>query len=292
MAAHLDTAPPPSKEKRTLGPAFQRPIGPPAGKAASLRANIPYVAAHGRDWLSASLLDLSPTRPERRTKNVVASVIFHVVVLAMLILPPLFYTQTIDMKQFRQTFLVAPPPPPPPPPAPAMTKVTQLPRRVLLTPQKLMAPTVIPKTVAIIKDEPTPPDAGVVGGVPGGVPGGQLGGVIGGIVGEAARAAMPVAPPPRAPIRVGGRIKAPRALSEPQPVYPALARQARITGVVSLDAVIDTQGNIAGLKAVSGPPLLIPAALEAVRQWKYEPTYLNDEPVAVELIVTVTFHLD
>jgi protein TonB len=210
----------------------------------------------------------------------------------MLILPPLFYTQTIDMKQFRQTFLVAPPPPPPPPPAPAMTKVTQLPRRVLLTPKKLMAPTVIPKTIAIIKDEPTPPDAGVVGGVPGGVPGGQLGGVIGGIVGEATRAAMPVAPPPRAPIRVGGRIKAPRALSEPQPVYPALARQARITGVVSLDAVIDTQGNIAGLKAVSGPPLLIPAALEAVRQWKYEPTYLNDEPVAVELIVTVTFHLD
>jgi outer membrane biosynthesis protein TonB len=62
--------------------------------------------------------------------------------------------------------------------------------------------------------------------------------------------------------------------------------------VVSQDAVIDTQGNVVELKAVSGPPLLIPAALEAVRQWKYEPTYLNDQAVAVELIVTVTFHLD
>lgn len=291
MPAQLSTVPPPpSEEKPTIRPAVQPPRVPVGGKANSLSANIPYVAPHGRDWLSASLLDLSPTRPERRTNKVAASVVFHIVILATLILPPLFYTQTIDLKQFSQTFLVAPPPPPPPPPPPT-TKVTQTPPRVLLTPQKLMAPTVIPKTIAIIKDEPLPPDAGVMGGVPGGVPGGQLGGVIGGIVSDAARAVMP-APPPRAPIRVGGRIKAPRALSQPQPIYPALARQARVTGVVSIDAVIDTTGNVTEVKAVSGPPLLMPAALEAVRQWKYEPTYLNDEPVAVELIVTVMFHLD
>jgi protein TonB len=62
-------------------------------------------------------------------------------------------------------------------------------------------------------------------------------------------------------------------------------------GVVSIDAVIDTEGNVVEMKVVSGHQLLIPAALEAVRQWKYEPTYLNDQPIAVQLIVKVTFQL-
>jgi outer membrane biosynthesis protein TonB len=55
--------------------------------------------------------------------------------------------------------------------------------------------------------------------------------------------------------------------------------------------VIDTEGNVVEMQVISGPPLLIHAALDAVRQWKYEPTYLNDQPIAVQLIVTVTFQL-
>jgi protein TonB len=65
-----------------------------------------------------------------------------------------------------------------------------------------------------------------------------------------------------------------------------------VQGVVLIDAVIDTKGNVVEMHVVSGHPLLISAALEAVRNWKYEPTYLNDEAIAVQLVVTVTFQLN
>jgi len=76
------------------------------------------------------------------------------------------------------------------------------------------------------------------------------------------------------------------------PVYPALAKQTHMQGSVIIDAVIDEHGNIIQEQVISGPPLLIQAALDAVRRWKYEPTYLNDEPVPVQLNVTVTFRLN
>jgi len=62
-------------------------------------------------------------------------------------------------------------------------------------------------------------------------------------------------------------------------------------GIVSIDAVIDAEGSVVEMRVLSGPPLLIPAALDAVRQWKYEPTYLNDQAIPVQLIVKVTFQL-
>ena len=62
-------------------------------------------------------------------------------------------------------------------------------------------------------------------------------------------------------------------------------------GVVIIDAIVDEQGNVVEAKIVSGPPLLIQSALDAVKKWKYEPTYLNDQPVPVQLNVTVTFRL-
>ena len=137
--------------------------------------------------------------------------------------------------------------------------------------------------------------AGVPGGVPGGVPVGQLGGVLGGILGgistNASRAPAPPAEKGRAPIRVGGHVRAPRAIYRPEPDYPPLARQARIQGDVVIDAVIDKTGIVVEMKAVSGPPLLVPAALAAVRTWRYEPTYLNEEPIDVRFIVTVHFQL-
>jgi protein TonB len=75
------------------------------------------------------------------------------------------------------------------------------------------------------------------------------------------------------------------------PEYPTLARQAHIQGQVQIDAVLDEQGNVVEMKIVSGPPLLYQAALDALRKWKYEPTYLNDQPIAVQMIVTITFVL-
>ena len=78
---------------------------------------------------------------------------------------------------------------------------------------------------------------------------------------------------------------------QPAPEYPALARQARIQGQVEVEAVLDEQGNVIEMKVVSGPPLLYQAALDALKKWKYQPTYLNDQPIAVEMLVTVTFVL-
>ena len=267
------------------------------GSTPAVRALSPgqtIAAPRGRNWLTESLLEMSDTRKPRPSVDALVSVVLHILILAAIVLPPLIYTQAIDLRGFTQTFLVAPPPPPPPPPAAQPeARVKPTPRRTMLTGGKLLAPTAIPKNVAMIKEEPLPPeiDIGVAGGVPGGVPGGQMGGVIGGIITGLPHANVPPPPAgrPTAPIRVGGHIRPPRQLVKTPPVYPTLARQARMQGDVRIDAVIDTNGDVVEMKVISGPPLLIPAALDAVRQWKYEPTYLNDQPVAVQLIVTVTF---
>jgi len=84
---------------------------------------------------------------------------------------------------------------------------------------------------------------------------------------------------------------APRAIAAPDPIYPSLAKQARIYGDVVIDAVIDVNGNVVEMQVVSGHPLLVPPALEALRRWKYQPTILNDEPVPVQLMVTIKFRL-
>jgi protein TonB len=168
---------------------------------------------------------------------------------------------------------------------------------------KLMQPKAIPKDIAIIKEEELPPAAGVqgvVGGVPGGVPGGVAGGVLGGIIGGVPSAAPPPPPPPvkveeKKPtisrIRVGGNVQAAMAIRAPKPSYPPLAKQARIQGVVRLNAIIGKDGTIQDLKAASGHPLLVPAALEAVKQWLYKPTLLNGEPVEVVTVIDVNFTL-
>ena len=122
-----------------------------------------------------------------------------------------------------------------------------------------------------------------------------MGGVIGGVIGGVNTTVMaPLAPKdskPKAPVRVGGRVKEPRLIRRIDPVYPPLARQTHMQGVVIIEAVLDEQGNVEEMKVVSGPPLLIQAALDAVKRWKYEPTYLNEQPVAVQLNVTVTFRM-
>ena len=80
-------------------------------------------------------------------------------------------------------------------------------------------------------------------------------------------------------------------LDKPQPTYPALARQARIQGQVVLHAIIDKDGRVSELSVISGHPLLVQSALEAVRQWRYRPTTLNGEAVEVDTTITVTFVL-
>lgn len=125
----------------------------------------------------------------RTWMDFVVSVFAHSVVVAVLILLPLYFTQAISVPQFEKTLLVAPPPPPPPPPA-AVDVMPRVPKS-FFTKGQLFLPKFIPKKVAQIKEEAPPPAAG---GVIGGVPGGQLGGALGGILGGSGHAPAP--PPP------------------------------------------------------------------------------------------------
>jgi protein TonB len=107
----------------------------------------------------------------------------------------------------------------------------------------------------------------------------------------------PATPPPppsnkvRPRIQLGGQIQAAKIISQPSPIYPPLARQARIQGSVLLHAVLDKDGRVSELQVISGHPLLVQAALDAVKQWRYQPTLLNNEPVEVDTTITVTFVL-
>ena len=92
-------------------------------------------------------------------------------------------------------------------------------------------------------------------------------------------------------IRVGGNVQSARLVKQPKPVYPPLARQARIQGTVRFNAIIGKDGTIANLTLVSGHPLLVPAAHAAVKQWVYQPTLLNGEPVEVVTVIDVNFTL-
>jgi periplasmic protein TonB len=248
--------------------------------------------------LNESMLEANHMQKPRSWVDVLVSVLAHTGVVLALILIPLMYTQAIDMPGFVKTFLIAPPPPPPPPP---VAKVIAQPLHRVQTffhEGQLYSPKVIPRHVAVIKEQPLPQQStgGVPGGVIGGVPGGRLGGVLGGIL--SGRNTMVVPPPPpkpvmrRGPIRVGGRVQAPQVIYRVQPVYPPLARQARISGEVVIDSVIDAQGNVTQMKVVSGPPLLIQPAMNALSQWKYRPTLLNGTPVAVEMLVTIHFQMN
>ncbi|HTP86887.1 MAG TPA: energy transducer TonB [Bryobacteraceae bacterium] len=221
----------------------------------------------------------------------------QIIGITILVLIPLIYTDTLPRATLA-SMLTAPPPPPPPPPPPAAQPI----KVVKVAPRqfdagRLMAPKTIPKNIAMIKEEDLPPptSTGVVGGVPGGVAGGSMGGVLGGIVGAVPTAAPPPPPPekPKAPqrIRVGGNVQAANLIRKVIPVYPALAKQARIQGTVRFQAIIGKDGTIQNLQLVSGHPLLVASAQQAVSQWVYRPTLLNGEPVEVVTTIDVNFTL-
>jgi TonB family protein len=96
---------------------------------------------------------------------------------------------------------------------------------------------------------------------------------------------------PAAPLPVGGDVKTARLLSTVPPVYPSLARSQRISGDVRVEALIDASGKVSTMKVISGPTLLHQAAMDSLRQWKYQPATLNGTPVAMRLTATVQFHL-
>ncbi|MGP8243366.1 MAG: energy transducer TonB [Bryobacteraceae bacterium] len=229
--------------------------------------------------------------------TVMVSLIVQCLLLVVAVILPMVYFDVLPAAQL-SSFLVAPPPPPPPPPPPAAAPIVKI---VKVIPRqfdagKLIAPKSVPKEIAVISESELPPTAGgVVGGVPGGVGGGAVGGVLGGIIGSVPTAAPPPPPPPKAVvpqrIRVGGNVQAANLINQVRPIYPPLAKQARISGVVELSAIIGKDGRVQDLKVVRGHPLLVQAALDAVKNWVYRPTLLNGEPVEVSTTIDVNFTL-
>ena len=112
--------------------------------------------------------------------------------------------------------------------------------------------------------------------------------------GEVGVTSTPIIPPAAdgtKRITIGGNVQQAKLLSQPRPAYPPLAKQARISGVVHLSAVIGKEGNVVNLAVISGHPLLIPSALEAVQKWVYQKTLLNGEPVEVMTQIDVNYTL-
>ena len=238
-----------------------------------------------------SLIESGGRLKTKRGVTTAFSFVLQVALVSILVLIPLLFTEALPKTQL-MTFLVAPPPPPPPPPPPAAAvKVVKQVQTDIINGQ-LRTPSKIPEKVQMIKEEEAPPPvssmAGVVGGVPGSA-GGQLGGVIGGIISSTPVAVPKVATPQR--VRVSQGVTQGLLIKKIQPAYPPLARQARIQGSVLLQAEISKEGTIENLRLISGHPMLAPAAIEAVKQWRYKPYILNGEPVEVETQITVNFTL-
>jgi protein TonB len=214
--------------------------------------------------------------------------------VGVLILAPLIYTQALPRTLLITEIHIAPPPGPPPAP-PARSHASPPARHTRVDP--FIQPVIIPPTIARYEDPPAPPQTdGQVGTfIPGMIPGvGGPGGIPGGLQ---TNTGTPPPPPPvhTAPkqqlVRMGGDVIAARALYQPRPVYPQLAIMAHVQGTVMLQAIVGRDGTVQDLKVLSGPALLVRAALDAVKTWRYQPTLLNSEPVDVQTEIDVNFNL-
>jgi protein TonB len=228
--------------------------------------------------------DVKGHRPKRSLFFTI-SVALHVIGLLAVVIVPLLQAQELPEPAaavkafFVEPAAAPPPPPPPPPPAP---KVVQQHAPQPVQEQKFVAPVEVPQEIK--------PSSGIDlgGGEAGGVEGGVAGGVAGGIVGG-----LPAEPPPPVQaVRVGGQIKEPTKTKNVAPVYPDIAKQARVQGIVILECTISPQGKVTDVKVLRGIPLLDQAGIDAVKQWQYTPTLLNGVPVPVIMTVTVNFRLN
>jgi len=243
-----------------------------------------------------------PQVPRRDTMPLIISSAVHVLVVGAIAAVPLLYMSVAlpevpDVMAFVATSPLPPPPPPPPPPAPVAKKVVT---QAEAKPMNVARAAPIEAPAEIINetfDTEAAVDDGLPGGVEGGVPGGIPGGVVGGLL-ESKILPPPPPPPapqpvvPPAPVRVGGAITAPALLSRVAPEYPSIAVNAKVEGVVILEAIVDRQGRVEAVKVLRSVTLLDAAAIAAVRQWRYSPLLLNGQAERFVLTVSVSFSLD
>jgi protein TonB len=247
----------------------------------------------------------TPHRAGSRLVTGVVSAIAHIVVLVAVAIPALYATDVLPEPPDMMAFVVnvAPPPPPPPPSPPPRAEV---PKKPDVTPRPARSRTPAPEppkarpaaapveapdgireetglesTLGAIDDL-----AGFEYGVEGGLPGGVIGGIS-----TMALAPPPPPPPPPTPVRVGGHITPPRLTHRVEPEYPLLAQHAQIQGIVIIEATVDERGRVTDVNALRAHPALRHAAVDAVRQWRYQPLVLNGIATPFVLTVTVSFSL-
>jgi periplasmic protein TonB len=236
-----------------------------------------------------SLLESSWTQRSRRSWTTLSSFGLQAVIMGILLLLPLLRPIGLPfLKPLTTPVMLAPPAGLPP--AQPTQRSTVLAQSNMIN-NLLVAPRAIPNHVLNIDETTAPPQflpgAGLV---PGGT--GDVRGIFG-AVGNGANPAMP-APPPPAPVvnhlRIS-RIMEGNLIRRVQPEYPAMAKLARVQGRVVLSAIISKEGTIEKVQVLAGHPLLVQAAVQAVKQWRYKPYVLNDEAVEVETQITVNFLL-
>jgi len=208
------------------------------------------------------------------------------------------------------------PPPPPPPPPPAASSVAAATQHVRVEPQQsqetFRQPNEMPQTLNKVDENVAQQNTEVAGAMPGGVAGGKEGGVVGGdlehgVVGGDLEHGVPGGDlngrpggqvggggnTAGAPVRVGGIVLAPKIVSRIEPRYTEAARNARIQGIVIVEAIIDPQGNVTDARILK--PLgfgLDQQALAAIREWKFRPGTLNGQPISVYFNLTINFHIN
>jgi periplasmic protein TonB len=229
--------------------------------------------------------------------SLLTSLMAHAVILCLVILVPMVCFSSLQADELL-TILIEPPPPPPAPPPPTPPPVANAAaggsRTITITGDAV--PQRIPTGIPAPDDDPIDPGSLItsIPGAPGGTRGGTGPGSALATLLKDGPIVVPNPPPPPGkpiPIRVG-RLEPSKLVRKVSPVYPELARRAHVSGAVILEAVVNEEGDIDTIKVLSGHPLLVNAAVDAVKEWKYSPTILNGEPVSIIATVTVEFHLN
>lgn len=233
-----------------------------------------------------SLVESTHRIRSRAQRYVAGSFVLEAALLTLLILLPWLYPEALPPRFLNLPLLA---PPPPAATAPAQPAAAAPVAHTELLGASIVAPRHIPTTVNPIIDA-APPGANIPGLV--GL-GNSRSGVLGlpdlGAATPPPLAARPAKPTDR--IRVSEGVAAGQLIVPIQPLYPAIAREARMQGTVVVDAVIGRDGRIASLHVLSGPPLLVNAAVTAIQRARYRPWTLNGEPVEVETTLRIVFTL-
>jgi protein TonB len=237
---------------------------------------------------------------ERSLRSKIVAVVAHIVlILVVIVIPLLLATNELPSVPTIMAFVAPPPdaPPPPPAPPPPAPPAAAAPKEVQPVPTagQFAAPVEAPSDIQPERDTPREiaSSAGALGGVEGGVAGGVVGGIVGGLVSSAPPPPPPpppAAPVASAPVRIGGQIRTPALLHRVEPIYPDVAAMAQLSGLVILEATVNTDGCVDSVKVLRSRHLLLDkAAKDALMQWRYSPLVLNGIPTPFVLTVTFNF---